>query len=144
MEERKKESWWRRVKKSLGENPQQELQRLYWVEGLSPEEIGKKIGKRKNTVLRWMKKLGVERKPFWEQSKFRIRREKVKKAWENGFLEKLPARTQEILKARYLSYPPKALREIGKDLKVSFQRVNAIENSALKKIEKWLEERSSF
>ena len=85
------------------------LERLYWDEGKSAEEIGRIFGVRGSVVQEWMKKYGIP---------LRSRSESQKKRWEKRKVKEHPILKKNILYKLYWEQG-KSVIEIGKELGVS-------------------------
>ena len=59
----------------------------------------------------------------------------LKKEWLNKAISDLSIRERFIIRERKLNYKAKTLDEIGKELRVSKERVRQIEVAALKKLQ---------
>lgn len=95
----------KKIQETLGGSPEEILRRMYWDEGLSANEIGKKINKNSSTIILWMKRLGIERRekggPGTIRSNRGGKRSIVQQAEDQGLLEILTSKELAVIRARY-------------------------------------------
>jgi len=136
----------RRMSETLGENPAERLNEMYWQEDLSSKEIGEKLGKSPSIVLEWMRFLGITARKrgrrAGETTYGYIRNGKeeksnlVEEASRQGLVEKLDERERYVIWLRYPAEGRKASStKIAKELGVSRQRVGQIEKGSLGKLQ---------
>lgn len=144
-ETNRRETLVKNMQEALGGSPEKVLRRMYWDEGFSPNEIAKKINKSGDTVMAWMKRLGIERRGKGGAGSIRSNREgkrnTVQQAEDQGLLEILTPRELAVIRARYPSHGNrvKSFSAILKEQypnsqKRSRQSVQDAEKRALKKL----------
>lgn len=92
------------IQKTLGNNPEKVLRRMYWDQGLSPKAIGQTIGKSSTTVIKWMRHLGIERRKSGDgfiKTDRKVKQSIVQEARDRGLIWVLTPKELAVTNARY-------------------------------------------